>query len=457
MDHHTVNTSNWSASGKRLGCFAVRQHLLHDFLEMVRQQKYKVVCALQICSQTEFLQQSPAWWSPGPVSSHNNHPGDLLVLWVHTTITLVISWSCEFTQQSPWWSPGPVSSHNNHPGDLLVLWVHTTITLVISHGPSGSHNNHLPGDLLVRRVHTTITCLVISWSFGFTHQSPVWWSPGPLGSHKNHLPGDLLVLWVQQQSPAWWSPGPLGSTTITRLVISWSFGFNNSHLPGDLLVLWVQQQSPAWWSPGPLGSTTITRLVISWSFGFNNSHPPGDHLVLWVQQQSPAWWSPGPLGSHNNHPSGGLLVLWVHTTITSLVISWSFGFTQQSPAWWSLGPSGSHKMKSHDCSFDTRSRLIFASRSNTKPGVTYVTKHMWQSSVPSSYQVQISDPRLEVFPIISSLKAMLPSCMVSSSLVLYWSVQWLAQIVYLLNYPRVGQKFKCSDRMVVICCFKIVI
>ena len=105
----------------------------------------------------------------------------------------------------------------------------------------------------------------------------------------------------------------------------------------------ILQQSPAWWSPGPLGShdtyspgdilvlrvhTTITSLVISCSFGFT--------------QQSPAWWSPGPLGSHNNHPPDDLLVLWVHTTINCLVISWSFGFTQQSPTWWSPGPLGSH-------------------------------------------------------------------------------------------------------------------
>ena len=64
-----------------------------------------------------------------------------------------------------------LGSHNNHPpGDLLVLWAHTTIT------------RH--GDLLVLWVHTTITRLVISWYFGFTLQSPAMWSPGPLGWHK---------------------------------------------------------------------------------------------------------------------------------------------------------------------------------------------------------------------------------------------------------------------------------
>ena len=155
-----------------------------------------------------------------------------------------------------------------------------------SPGPLGSHYTHPPGDLLVLQVHTTINRLVISWSFGFTQQSPAWRSPGPLGSYYTHPPGDLLVLQVH--------------ATINRLVIS--------------LILLVH--------------TTITRLVISWSF--------------WFTLQSPAWWSPGPLGSHNNHLPGDLFVLRVHTTITRLVISWSLGFTQQSPAWWSPGPLGSH-------------------------------------------------------------------------------------------------------------------
>ena len=210
MDLHTVNTSNWPASGKRLCCFAIWKHLLHDFPEMVCQQKRKVVCALQPCSQTEILQQSPTWWSPSPLGSQINHPpGDLLVLWVHTTVTrLVISWSFGFTQQSPtWWSPGPLGSHNGHPpGDLLVLWVHTTITRQVISWSFTFTQQSLPGDLLVLRVHTTITHLVIAWSFAFTQRSPTWWSPGPLGSHNNHPPGDLLVLWVH--------------TTITRLVIS---------------------------------------------------------------------------------------------------------------------------------------------------------------------------------------------------------------------------------------------
>ena len=322
------------------------------------QQKGKVVWALQPFSQTEILQQSSAWWSPGPLGSHNNHPpGDLLVLWVHTTITVSLPGNISFTTFLKWSSSRKerlcgLCNHfhkqrfcNNHPpGDLLVLWVHTTITrLVISWsfeftqqslfryletspsrlswngppaerkgfvgsatiftnrdsatpGPLGSHNSHAPADILVLWVHTTITRLVISWSFGFTQQSPAWWSHGPFGSHNNHPPGDLLVLWVH--------------TTITRLVISWSFGFT--------------QQSPAWWSPGHLGShnnhppgdllvlwvhTTITRLMISWSFGFT--------------QHLPAWWSPGPLGSHYNHLPGYLLILWVHTTITP---------------WWYVGP-----------------------------------------------------------------------------------------------------------------------
>ena len=79
--------------------------------------------------------------------------------------------------------------------------------------------------MFTNRDSATITHLVISWSFGFTLQSPAWWSPGPLGSHYNHPPGDLLVLWVH--------------TTITRLVISWSLGSHYNHPPGDLLVLWV--------------------------------------------------------------------------------------------------------------------------------------------------------------------------------------------------------------------------
>ena len=114
-------------------CFTTWKHLLHDFPEMVLQQKGKVVWALQPFSQTEILQQSPAWWSPGPLGSHNSHaPADILVLWVHTTITCLVPW-----------------------------------------------------------VHTTITCLVISRSSGFTQQSPSWWSPGPSGSHNNHPPGNL--------------------------------------------------------------------------------------------------------------------------------------------------------------------------------------------------------------------------------------------------------------------------
>ena len=196
---------------------------------MVLQQKGKVVWALQPFSQTEILQQSPAWWSPGPLGSHNNYPpGDLLVLWVHTTITRLVS-------------PGPLGSHNNHPpGDLLVLWVHTAITRLViswsfmftqqspawwSPGPSGSHSTHPPRDLLVIWVHTTITRLVISWSFGFTQQSSAWWSPGPLGSHNNH---PLVICWslgLKKQSPSWWS---LGSS-------SW----HNNHSPGDFLDLWV--------------------------------------------------------------------------------------------------------------------------------------------------------------------------------------------------------------------------
>ena len=134
----------------------------------------------------QILQQSPAWWSPGPLGSHDTYPpGDLLVLRVHTTINrLVISWSFGFTWHLP------------------ARWYL---------GPSGSHNNYPPGDLLVLWVHTTITRLVISWSFGFTHQSPVWWSTGALVSHSKHLCGDLLVLYVH--------------TTITCMVTCWSFGF----------------------------------------------------------------------------------------------------------------------------------------------------------------------------------------------------------------------------------------
>ena len=103
----------------------------------------------------------------------------------------------------------------------------------------------------------------------------------------------------------------------------------------------ILQQSPAWWSPGPLGShsnhppvdllvlwvhTTLTHLVISWSFGLSQH---------WL-----AWWSPGPLGSHNTDSPGDLMVLWVHTTITRLLISWSFGFTQHLAAWWCPGLLG---------------------------------------------------------------------------------------------------------------------
>ena len=253
--------------------------------------------------------------------------------------SVVISWSLGFSLQSPaWWSPGPLCSHDTYP----------------------------PGDILVLRVHTTITRLVISWSFGFTQQSPAWWSPGPLGSHNNYPPGDLLVLWVH---------------------------------------------------------TTITRLVISWSFGFTH--------------QSPVWWSTGALVSHSKHLSGDLLVLYVHTTITCMVICWSFGLTQQSPAWWSPGPLGWHKMKSHDCSFETWSRFmcwdVVARRiASFLPAAATITweLHMQQntSSLPSTY------PVLEIFPSISSLKAMLPcSCMVSSLLVPYWLVQWSAQIVGLLR------------------------
>ena len=190
----------------------------------------------------------------------------------------MIYWSFGFTQQSPaWWSPGPLGLRNTDPpGDLLVLRVHPTITrLVISWS---------------FWVHTTT---VISWSFGFTQH---WWTPGLLGSHNTDPPGDLLVLRVQ--------------TTITRLVISWSLGFTQQSLPGDLLVLRVH--------------TTIICLVISWSLGFT--------------QQSLAWWSPGPLCSHNTDQPGDLLVLWVYATLTRLVISWSFGFTQHWPVWWSPGP-----------------------------------------------------------------------------------------------------------------------
>ena len=201
---------------------------------------------------------------------------------------------------------------------------------------------------------------MISWSLGFTQQSPAWWFPGPFGSHYNHPPGDLLVLWVH---------------------------------------------------------TTITCLVISWYFGFT--------------QQSPAWWSPGPLGLCYNHPPGDLLVLWVHSTITLLMISWSFGFTQNEIA--RLFTWNSIKVHVLGCCC-VANRIIFACHSNTYLGVTYATKHMWRSSVPSTYSVQIGDPRLEIFPSISSLKAILPSsCMVSSSLVPYWSVQWSAQIVGLLR------------------------
>ena len=166
------------------------------------QQKRKVVCTLRPCSQTDSA----------------------------TITRLVISWSFGFTQQSPtWWSPGPLCSHNNH----------------------------LRGDLLVLYAHTTITCVVISWSFGFTQQSPTCLSPGPLASHNNHPPGDLLVLWVH--------------TTVMHLLISSSFGFT--------------QQSPAW-------SFGFTQQSLALSVGFI--------------QQSHAWLSPGPSGSHNNHPPGNL-------------------------------------------------------------------------------------------------------------------------------------------------------
>ena len=227
---------------------------------------------------------------------------------------------------------------------------------------------------------------MISWSLGFTQQSPAWWSPGPYVSHNNHRPGDLLVLQVH--------------TTINRLVISWSFGFT--------------QQSPAWWSPGTSGShynqlpgdllvlrvhTTITCLVISWSLRFT--------------QQSPAWWSPSTSGSHNNQPPGDVLVLWVHTTITRLVISWSFRFTQNEIA--RLFTWNSIKVHVLGCC-RAANRIIFACHSNTYLGVTYATKH-----IPSTYSIQIGDPRLAIFPCISSMKAILPSsCMVSSSLVPYW-------------------------------------
>ena len=210
-------------------------------------------------------------------------------------------------------------------------------------------------------VQTTITRLVISWSIGFTQHRPIWWCIGPLGSHNTEPPGDLLVFWVH--------------TTITRLVISWS--------------LWFTQQSLA--------------LVISWSFGFTKH---------WT-----TWWSPGLLGSHNTDPPGYLLVLWVHTTITRLVISWSLVLTQNEVA--RLFTWNSIKVHVLGCCC-VANRIIFACRSNTKLGVTYATKHMWQSSVPSTYPVQIGDPHLEIFPSISSLKAMLPcSCMVSSLLVPY--------------------------------------
>ena len=84
---------------------------------------------------------------------------------------------------------------------------------------------------------------------------------------------------------------------------------HNTDPPGDLLVFWVH--------------TKITRLVISWSFGFTQH---------WTRL--------------------------VHTTITRLVISWPLGFTLQSPAMWSPGPLGWHKMKSHDCSLETRSMFM---------------------------------------------------------------------------------------------------
>ena len=245
-----------------------------------------------------------------------------------------------------------------------------------SPGPLGSHNNHPPGNLLVLWVHTTITRLVISWSFGITQHSTAWWSPGPSCSHYNHPPSDLLVLWVHTTITPWWYVGPEGS--------------HYNYPPGDLLVLWVH--------------TTITPLVICWSWGFT--------------LQSPAWWSPGPLGSHNNHPPGDLLVHRVDTIITRLVISWIFGFTQNEVArlfTWNL-----IKVHMLGCCC-VENHIIFACRSNTKLGVTYVTKHMWQSSVPSTYSVQIGDPHLEIFLNISSLKATLPSSsMVSSSLVPYW-------------------------------------
>ena len=263
---------------------------------------------------------------------------------------------------------------------------------------------------------------MISWSLGFTEQSPAWWSPGPSGSHYNHPPGDLLVhrvhtaitrlviscyFWFALQSPVWWSLGPLGS--------------HYNHPPGDLLVLWVH--------------TTITCLVISWSFRFT--------------QQSPAWWSPGPLGSHNNHPPGDLLVLWVHTTITCLVISWSFRFTQQSPAWWSHGLLGSHynhppgdllvlwvhtkwSRTIVHLKLDQGSRVGMLLRGESHH-FCLPQQHLSGSYIrnkthvtilcPFTYSIQIGDPRLEIFPSITSLKAILPSsCMVSSLLVPYWSV-----------------------------------
>ena len=188
--------------------------------------------------------------------------------------------------------------------------------------------------MFTNRDSATITRLVISWSFGFTQQSPT----------------RLVISWsfeFTQQSPAWWSLGPLGSY--------------NNHPPGDLLVLWVH--------------TTITRLVISWSLGFT--------------QQSPAWWSPGR---------------WVHTTITRLVISWSFGFTQNEIAW--LFTWNSIKVHVLGCCC-AANRISFACHSNTYLAVTYATKHIWQSPVPSTYSIQIIDPRLDIFPSIFSLKAIL--------------------------------------------------
>ena len=238
-----------------------------------------------------FTQHWPAWWSPGPLGSHNNHPsGALLVFWVNTTITrLVISWSFGFTQQSAawwspgplgftqqspaWWSPGPLGSHNNQPpGDLLVLWVHTTITC--------------HGDLLVLWVHTTITRLVISWYFGFTQQSPAWWSPGPLGSHNNHH------AW-------WWSWSLLGLTW-------WIVSF----LPGDLLVLRVH--------------TTITcdnPLSLLTTYGQSRSVHP--HLEIF----------PEHLGSLK-----AMLPWFVHGFVfagAALKVQWSTQFT-----WAWLGRSG---------------------------------------------------------------------------------------------------------------------